>query len=106
MSKRVSKFESVNCGQGRSIPKQGGHQVTEFPDREWSDPTAKADACGTAVDDHEALISVTCAQHFQADQGTLTIVDLSCPFVNENDACSLFTMCLSLFMENQEKEAG
>ncbi|EXJ64398.1 hypothetical protein A1O7_00734 [Cladophialophora yegresii CBS 114405] len=38
---------------------------------------------------------------FNSAQGTLTIVDLSCPFVNENDACALFTICLSLFMENR-----
>ncbi|KAI1628777.1 hypothetical protein EDD37DRAFT_19525 [Exophiala viscosa] len=38
---------------------------------------------------------------FTSTQGTLTIVDLSCPFVNENDACALFTICLSLFMENR-----
>ena len=33
--------------------------------------------------------------------GSLTIVDLSDPFVNENDACALFSICLSLFMENR-----
>jgi hypothetical protein len=33
--------------------------------------------------------------------GTLTIVDLSCPFVDENDACALFNICLSLFLENR-----
>lgn len=36
---------------------------------------------------------------FKSSQGTLTIVDLSCPFVNGNDACALFTICLSIFME-------
>lgn len=38
---------------------------------------------------------------FNSAQGSLTIIDLSCPFVNENDACALFTICLSLFMENR-----
>jgi hypothetical protein len=33
--------------------------------------------------------------------GSLTIVDLSCPFVNEQDACSLFTICLGIFLENR-----
>jgi hypothetical protein len=37
------------------------------------------------------------------DQGSLTIVDLSDPFVNENDACALFGICLSLFMESRGK---
>lgn len=38
---------------------------------------------------------------FKSAQGTLTIVDLSCPFVNENDACALFTICLSIFVEHR-----
>jgi len=38
---------------------------------------------------------------FQSSQGSLTIVDLSCPFVNENDACALFSICLSIFMEHR-----
>jgi hypothetical protein len=31
--------------------------------------------------------------------GSLTIVDLSDPFINGNDACALFSICLTLFME-------
>lgn len=38
---------------------------------------------------------------FNSAQATVTIVDLSCPFVNENDACALFSICLSIFMENR-----
>ncbi|KAL8676686.1 MAG: hypothetical protein Q9186_006819 [Xanthomendoza sp. 1 TL-2023] len=33
--------------------------------------------------------------------GSLTIVDLSDRFVDENSACALFDVCLSLFLENQ-----
>lgn len=35
------------------------------------------------------------------EPGTLTIVDLSCPFVNDNAACSLFNICLELFLESR-----
>ncbi len=35
------------------------------------------------------------------EPGSLTIVDLSDPFVNENDACALFSICLTLFMESR-----
>lgn len=38
---------------------------------------------------------------FKSAQGSLTIVDLSCPFVSEGDACALFGICLSIFMENR-----
>ncbi|KAH7014151.1 uncharacterized protein B0I36DRAFT_255422, partial [Microdochium trichocladiopsis] len=33
--------------------------------------------------------------------GTLTIVDLSDPFLSADDACSLFSMCLSIFMQER-----
>ena len=35
------------------------------------------------------------------DPGSLTIIDLSCPFVDESAACALFTICLELFLENR-----
>lgn len=35
--------------------------------------------------------------------GTLTIVDLSCPFVDESAACAMFNICLALFLESREK---
>lgn len=34
--------------------------------------------------------------------GELTIVDLSCPFVEEGAACALFNICLELFQEGRE----
>ena len=37
--------------------------------------------------------------------GELTIVDLSCPFVEEGTACALFNMCLELFLEGR-KDVG
>jgi cation transport regulator ChaB len=36
-------------------------------------------------------------------KGTLTIIDLSCPFVDENDACALFNICLGIFLERRDK---
>ena len=35
--------------------------------------------------------------------GELTIVDLSCPFIEEGAACALFNICLSLFLEGRQK---
>ncbi len=37
--------------------------------------------------------------------GTLTIVDLSCPFVDPDTACGLFEMCLGVYLE-QKMEIG
>jgi hypothetical protein len=36
------------------------------------------------------------------EPGTLTIVDLSCPFVDEGAACAMFNICLALFLEERE----
>ncbi|KAI2692219.1 hypothetical protein LCP963914a_313 [Penicillium roqueforti] len=33
--------------------------------------------------------------------GSLTIVDLSCPFVGQEDACALFNIAVSLFLKNR-----
>ena len=35
------------------------------------------------------------------EPGSLTIVDLSCPFVDDSLACTLFSICLGLFLENR-----
>lgn len=35
------------------------------------------------------------------EPGTLTIIDLSCPFVDESCACALFSICLDLFLESR-----
>ena len=37
------------------------------------------------------------------EAGSLTIVDLSCPFVDESSACALFNICLALFLEGRGK---
>ena len=37
--------------------------------------------------------------------GTLTIVDLSCPFVDESSACALFSICLDLFLESRDSSS-
>lgn len=42
---------------------------------------------------------------WQFDKGSLTIVDLSCPFVGHDDACALFNICASLFLKDR-KDAG
>jgi len=35
------------------------------------------------------------------EPGVLTIVDLSCPFVDDTAACALFNICLELFLESR-----
>ena len=45
------------------------------------------------------------ADAWSFEPGSLTIVDLSCPFVDENTACALFNICLAIFLEYR-MEAG
>jgi len=35
------------------------------------------------------------------EPGSLTIIDLSCPFVDESAACAMFNICLALFLEDR-----
>ncbi|KAI5781295.1 hypothetical protein EDC01DRAFT_710193 [Geopyxis carbonaria] len=44
--------------------------------------------------------------HFQFPPGSLTIVDLSCPFVDESTACVLFNTLLGLYLEAPASAAG
>ncbi|KAI1373855.1 hypothetical protein F4677DRAFT_455642 [Hypoxylon crocopeplum] len=37
------------------------------------------------------------------EPGSLTIVDLSDPFLSSDDACALFSICLSIFLEERNK---
>lgn len=41
------------------------------------------------------------ASAWDFEPGALTIVDLSCPFVGDSAACSLFSICLELFLESR-----
>ena len=59
--------------------------------RDWYDQRTRSRKAGMAV---EGIWS------YRA--GSLTIVDLSCPFVNESFACTLFNMCLSIFLEDRQ----
>lgn len=53
----------------------------------------------------EAFLEQKAAQSstdvWKCEPGSLTIVDLSDPFVSAGDACALFSICLSLFMEQR-----
>ena len=43
---------------------------------------------------------------WKPQQGLLTIIDLSCPCVTPEMACSLFNICLSLFLEQSSADVG
>lgn len=43
---------------------------------------------------------------FDFESGSVTVVDLSCPFVDENTACVLFNICLWIYLEGSSSETG
>ena len=57
------------------------------------------DAFGRLLGDLDAADNV-----FQIDPGTLTIVDLTDSFMDQNTACILFDICLELFMEKAPRD--
>ncbi len=56
-------------------------------------------------DDARERAKIAKAGIWSFQPGSLTIVDLSCPFVDESAACAMFNICLALFLEARE-EAG
>jgi hypothetical protein len=72
------------------LPATAGAQYVELTTRARKQPAALQKPRGEDEDR---------AWRFEA--GTLTIVDLSCPFVDDSAACALFTICLDLFLENR-----
>jgi len=43
---------------------------------------------------------------FDFPEGSITIVDLSCPFVDESTACVLFNICLGIFLQDTKPGVG
>lgn len=56
-------------------------------------------------DDARQRAKIAKAGIWSFQPGSLTIVDLSCPFVDESAACAMFNICLALFLEDRQ-EAG
>lgn len=43
---------------------------------------------------------------FNFESGSITIVDLSCPFMDVNTACVLFNICMGVYLESSGPENG
>ena len=56
-----------------------------------------------ANQDAKARAAMSKSDIWSFHPGSLTIIDLSCPFVDESAACALFSICLTLFMEGRTK---
>ena len=54
-------------------------------------------------DDAQERAKIAKAGIWAFKPGSLTIVDLSCPFVDESTACAMFNICLAIFLEDRLK---
>lgn len=56
---------------------------------------------GTVAGKHNRKPPKATNDIWEFDSGSLTIIDLSCPFVGPEDACALFNICISLFLKDR-----
>lgn len=56
----------------------------------------------------ESFLDLNASQQgcFDFSTGRLTIIDLTCPFVDESTACSLFNICLGMFLDDSSSLKG
>ncbi len=78
----ASVLGKVNSKIGREAKMAELRKIQEAYERNKADLTKKEDI-------------------WSFEAGTLTIVDLSCPFVDESAACAMFDICLALFLEER-----
>ena len=93
------RLELLESFMDRPSKTEKGQQTPIFPDTndgrqartEWSVQKAR----------ERFLEKKSADSGWDFEPGTLTIVDLSCPFVDESSACALFSICLDLFLESR-----
>lgn len=54
-------------------------------------------------DDAKERLEIAKAGTLSFQPGSLTIIDLSCPFVDESAACTMFNICLAIFLEDRKE---
>ena len=84
-----------------SIP--GANFVVEKPNMRREDKArlAKQQKSQETYEQNKAALPEGKEDIWSFKPGSLTIVDLSCPFVDENAACALFNICIALFLEER-----
>lgn len=93
------RFQLLESFMDRHSKTKEGQQALIFPDtkdgrqakNEWLLQKAR----------ERSLEERSAENVWNFEPGTLTIADLSCPFVDESSACALFSICLDLFLENR-----
>lgn len=114
--KQRVKLENFNDGQKAMLntrlqllesfmflPEETGSASTSQTKPQFSD-TKKGKARMSAwhdKDDERQRAKIAKKGIWSFQPGSLTIIDLSCPFVDESAACAMFNICLALFLEDR-----
>ena len=77
-----------------------GRVSTGIPHFDNSKAGRAAARSWVAAEDAKRQAALGKASTWAFHSGSLTIVDLSCPFIDESAACVLFNICLALFLEH------
>ncbi len=93
------RLELLESFMDRPSKSEEGHQAPTFPDTKAGRLARSKWFVQKARERSIEKQSADRAWDFKP--GTLTIVDLSCPFVDESSACALFRICLDLFLESR-----
>ncbi|MCJ1308418.1 hypothetical protein MMC25_002071 [Agyrium rufum] len=94
------RLELLESFMDRSPKAKKGQQKPVFPD---TGAARQARTQWLVQKARERSIEEHCADRaWKFEPGTLTIVDLSCPFVDESSACLLFGICLEIFLESPD----
>lgn len=86
-------------------PVQGSQALTQKPEFPPSKKGAKDEKAWEQAELQKAEEAL--AQYHKKpdiwnfEAGSLTIVDLSCPFIDDSAACALFNICVSLFLDDR-----
>lgn len=76
----------------------GQQQKPHFPDTKKG---REQERKWWAEEDARMRAQIAQSNIWSFEPGTLTIVDLSCPFVDESAACAMFNISLALFLEDR-----
>jgi len=99
LNTRLELLKSFMC-----LPEKAGHvdQQTAKPKFADSKKGREKERRWNSEDDAKRRAQFAKSNIWSFEPGTLTIVDLSCPFVDEGAACAMFGICLALFLEDRQ----
>ena len=86
----LSKNSGISQKKEKKKPNFPHTKEGDKQEREWY-----------AQEEKRARAEMAKSNIWSFEPGSLTVIDLSCPFVDESAACGMFNICLALFLEDR-----